>query len=236
MTQKNIVLMNSLYSFFQIPAHIQILLSILRGESKISLRVVDWFVTNYSKKKNITYLISEHDGRIIFDEDDERMKQPYRQFVVYLHYKLQLKGYQKKQFDPFCRRQRIDFYYDNDNSIQTTVGQLNFFRWAITNNIIEYIDQHLKVIETDMNTCYKMAYKKQTRVKGSQDNREEAEAQEDDSSETAYPMSSSSSSVSTSSGSASCSSSSSRRKRQELSASASKTIHKSHIKVLVTFD
>ena len=64
--------------------------------------------------------------------------------IVYLNYKSQLKAYSKKQFDPFCRRERILFYVgkyngvDND-PLRTTVGQLNFFRWAIQNKILDYI-------------------------------------------------------------------------------------------------
>ena len=85
---------------------------IINGQSKISLRVMDWFVTNYSKKNNISYLINK-DGNIINSISDN---QTGKEFVVYLDYKLQLKGYQKKQFDPFCRRSRINFYYDGDKS------------------------------------------------------------------------------------------------------------------------
>ena len=34
--------------------------------------------------------------------------------------------------------------------MQTTVGQLNFFRWAIENNVLEYIQTHLPEIEKAM--------------------------------------------------------------------------------------
>ena len=34
--------------------------------------------------------------------------------------------------------------------MQTTVGQLNFFRWAIENNVLEYIQTHLPDIEKAM--------------------------------------------------------------------------------------
>ena len=46
-----------------------------------------------------------------------------------------------KQFDPFCRRDRIQFNYGKDKYIITTVGQLNFFRWAIENKVLDYIKQ-----------------------------------------------------------------------------------------------
>ena len=68
-------------------------------------------------------------------------------------YKSQLKSYSKKKFDPFCRRDRINFNC-NDIDIETTMGQLNFFKWAIDNMIIEYIIQNYEDIENDMNICY----------------------------------------------------------------------------------
>ena len=81
-------------------------------------------------------------------------------FNVYLNYKSQLKAYSKKQFDPFCRKIRkvngkqvyegIKFYYDDKKYIETTVGQLNFFRWAISNGVLSYIIDHLTDIVDDM--------------------------------------------------------------------------------------
>tara|TARA_Y100001970_G_scaffold281092_2_gene391172 strand:- start:219 stop:929 length:711 start_codon:yes stop_codon:yes gene_type:complete len=156
MTQKPItnrqdLLMYSLTKFFCKKAHIDELLSILMDDnnSKISLRIIDWFVTNFSKKNNTTYPIV--------------LKRPHgsdikKQFMVYLDYKSQLKAFSKKQFDPFCRRDRIMFYYDTDKHIVTTVGQLNFFRWAIRNDVLKYIKNNLQDIEKDMNTSIKHIY------------------------------------------------------------------------------
>jgi hypothetical protein len=62
-----------------------------------------------------------------------------------------LKAYSKKRFDPFCRWDRITIPYTNGTYIQTTIGQLNFFKWAIENNIVQYIEQHYDTIEDDMN-------------------------------------------------------------------------------------
>jgi len=151
---KQNLLMNSLETFFKKKENLDVIMPIINGQSKISLRVMDWFVTNYSKKNNISYLINK-DGNIINSISDN---QTGKEFVVYLDYKLQLKGYQKKQFDPFCRRSRINFYYDGNKSLVTTVGQLNFFRWTIQNSVLTYISEHLEEIESDMNTCYKAIY------------------------------------------------------------------------------
>ena len=63
-------------------------------------------------------------------------------FKVYFDYKLKLKAYSKKRFDPFCRWDRIIIPYNNTSSIQTTIGQLNFFKWALENRVIDYIDNN----------------------------------------------------------------------------------------------
>ena len=110
------------------------ILKILNGEAAISLRIVDWFVTNYSKQKFIVYDL-----------------QSGKRFKVYNDYKLKLKAYSKKRFDPFCRWDRVMIPYKNGQCIQTTIGQLNFFKWALENEIIDYIDREYDTIERDMN-------------------------------------------------------------------------------------
>ena len=110
------------------------ILTILNGESTISLRILDWFVTNYAKQKYVVYPL----------KTGERFK-------VYNDYKLKLKAYSKKRFDPFCRWDKIVIPYRNNQSIQTTIGQLNFFKWVIENGIIEFIEKDYTVIEDDMN-------------------------------------------------------------------------------------
>jgi hypothetical protein len=71
---------------------------------------------------------------------------------VYNDYKLKLKAYSKRRLDPFCRWERITIPYDDEKYMETTIGQLNFFKWAIENQIIEYIKTHYDTIENDMNT------------------------------------------------------------------------------------
>ena len=110
------------------------MLSIINGESNISLRIIDWFTTNYSKK-NFT----------IFDNEKQK------RFNVYEDYKLKLKAFKKQRFDPFCRWERIQIPFGNNHSIETTIGQLNFFKWALENDIISYIEKNYEFIEKDMN-------------------------------------------------------------------------------------
>jgi hypothetical protein len=46
-------------------------------------------------------------------------------------------------------------------NIQTTIGQLNFFKWAFENEIIEYIEKYKSDIESDMNARNGTAKRKQ---------------------------------------------------------------------------
>ncbi len=130
------LLMISLSKFYNIKCNMQKILPIIDGTSPISLRLIDWFVTNYAKKYN-NVITQEVNNNVLH-------------FNVYLSYRSQLKAYSKQLFDPFRRRERITFIFDNKNSVETTIGQLNFFRWVIQNNIIDYVEKHLKEIEDDM--------------------------------------------------------------------------------------
>ena len=143
---QNELLLKNLLEFYRNSYNIDKMLNIINGESKISLRIVDWFTTNYAKK-NYT----------VYNNNDIRFK-------VYNDYKLKLKAYSKKRFDPFCRWDRISIPYKNNTEIQTTIGQLNFFRWAIENNVIEYIEKNYESIETDMNTRNSTAKKQEKMI------------------------------------------------------------------------
>lgn len=137
------------------------LLDILEGKNKISLRIIDWFVTNYSKKHNVEYTLKKKitspkkitmkkiHGKA--SKKDDSRSANLKHVNVFLSYKNLLNAYSKKIFDPFCRRDRIEFEFKDKKKIVTTVGQLNFFRWAIQNNVLNYIIEHYKEIEEDMN-------------------------------------------------------------------------------------
>ena len=92
---------------------------------------------------------------------------------VFHSYKSQLKAYSKKRFDPFCRRDRLLFKIDDDNSVATTIGQLNFFKWAISNLVLDYIELNKDDIESDMNTCLKLMKLNHDKKNGSRKKRQE---------------------------------------------------------------
>ena len=135
MDSQNDLLLHKLMEFYNKENNLDKMLKIINGESRISLRIVDWFSTNYAKKNVTTY-----------DTDN------CPRFKVYNDYKLKLKAYSKRRFDPFCRWDRIKMPFGNkEYSIETTIGQLNFFKWAIENKIIKFIEENYTVIEQDMN-------------------------------------------------------------------------------------
>ena len=143
------LLLDSLNKFYENPYNGSKLLSVLNNEKSISLRSIDWFITNYSKKNNIYYNVYKDNKDILsFKEKDNKL---VTNLNVFQSYKSQLRAYSKKKFDPFCRRNRINFSCQGQN-ISTTIGQLNFFKWAISNLIVEYIVIHKNKIEHDMNT------------------------------------------------------------------------------------
>jgi hypothetical protein len=136
---QNELLLKNLLDFYQDRDNLHKMMRIINGESNISLRIVDWFVTNYAKKYYTVYSLPTPDRA-----DEIRFK-------VYNDYKLKLKAYSKKRFDPFCRWDRIQIPYDDEKYMETTIGQLNFFKWAIENAIVDYIRENYAAIEEDMN-------------------------------------------------------------------------------------
>lgn len=180
-TTQNDLLLNNLMDFYRDETNLSRMLKIITGESKISLRIVDWFATNYAKKYYTLFIIED--------------KSETRRFKVYFDYKLKLKAYSKKRFDPFCRWDRISIPYKTGTSIETTIGQLNFFKWAIENKVIEYIEENYETIEKDMNSRNSTSKRKETVTDNSK----------------------------------------TRKKREELSISATKSIKKEEVEIVVQF-
>ena len=146
---KTLLLLESLIKYYS--KNINILTSIITQKNTLSLRILDWLVTNYAKKYNIVYKIHKNSEETNFN--------------IYLDYKNQLKAYSKKYFDPFCRRERIlintkDLSWkilennkqkiDTNFELVTTVGQLNFFKWFIENNVLNYAIENIQKIDKDM--------------------------------------------------------------------------------------
>ncbi len=182
-TTQNELLLNNLLEFYKDKDQLSRMLKIITGESKISLRIVDWFATNYAKKNYTLYDMKNSSGETT-------------RFKVYFDYKLKLKAYSKRRFDPFCRWDRISIPYTNGTCIETTIGQLNFFKWAIENKVIDYIEANYDIIEKDMNNRNSTSKRKESVVDNSK----------------------------------------TRKKREELSISATKSIKKEDVEIVVKFN
>ena len=176
---QNDLLLNNLLEFYKGNDNMDKMLNIINGESRISLRIIDWFATNYAKKYYTVYQLEGTENR----------------FKVYNDYKLKLKAYSKRRFDPFCRWDRITVPYNENSHIQTTIGQLNFFKWALENHVVDYIEQNYANIEKDMNN------RNSTSKNKALDNKNKT-----------------------------------RKKREELSVSATKSIKKEKVEIVVKFD
>jgi hypothetical protein len=190
-TTQNDLLLNNLMEFYKNDNNLDKMLKIITGESKISLRIVDWFATNYAKKYYTLYSFEDIHGIT-------------RRFKVYVDYKLKLKAYSKRRFDPFCRWERISIPYKNDTFIETTIGQLNFFKWTLENKVINYIEENYETIEKDMNTRNSTSKRKELSIDNNTCNTNN--------------------------------NTKTRKKREELSISATKSIKKEKVEIVVNFN
>ena len=174
-SSKSELLEQTLIEFYKNDNNIKIIESILSQNTNLSLRILDWLVTNYSKKNQIIYDVELYNQAL-------NKQDVLQNFNIFKNYKGQLKAYSKKYFDPFCRRGRIfynnqthktetipndeiDNYNIRKDGFITTIGQLNFFRWAITYKIIQYAIKNIDSIEKDMLTTYKLKKNNKSKLK-----------------------------------------------------------------------
>jgi hypothetical protein len=195
LSTQNALLLSHLRRFFEHRPYLERMMQVISGETRISLRIVDWFVTNYAKKDYVVY----------------ELKNNVR-FKVFNDYKLKLKAYSKKKFDPFCRWSRIRIPFDAETEMETTIGQLNFFKWSIENGVLDYIEEHFEEIEQDMNNRNSLAKRRTAGTTASSTTT--ATEEEEESVDMAKT----------------------RKKREELSVSACKCIKKEHVKIVVRFN
>ena len=114
---KSTILLTSINNFYNEEKNRTKLMNILDKTSGISLRNLEWFITNYAKKNNTMY--TTQDGKL---------------FTVHCAYKSSLDGYSKKLFDPFCRSEKFPYVIPGtSHEVHTTLAQLNFIDY-ISNN------------------------------------------------------------------------------------------------------
>jgi hypothetical protein len=206
-------LLSELLEFYKNREYLDILKKIINREfiihksKKVSIRIVNWFVTNYAKQHFTVYELYNT------STTSER-------FFVWTRFRSAEDGYSKDLFDPYCRKDRIMIPYDENTNIVTTIGQLNFFKWAIINKVVDYIVVNYDAITLDMNTRLTMKNK---------------HSKTEDSISTISTISSTDESSSKSTGTCNNNNSKTRKKREELSVSACLSIRKEFVPVKITF-
>lgn len=149
------------------------MVDIITKKSKVSLRLLDWYVTQYVKLNDVFY--NNVSDKIHYN--------------VHLEYKTQLKLYKKTYFDPFCRLKegvtnKFNYNYDKKDKnkiISTNIGQLNFFQWAISNKIVDHVEVDIDKISKSMNEFNKLNKKKRRKNVDSDSATEEPDVESKDS-------------------------------------------------------
>lgn len=186
----------------------KIMVSIINGDSYISLRFLDWFITQYSSNHTVRYYIDVY----LNDDILTQTKKPKITsgnskksasgvnksiklnstdnkgiddlFNVHISYKAQLRSFRKQYFDPFRRRKKFKYYFAHDKEkkhpLVTTIGQLNFFKWLFTKGVLHYVIYNYTVLYAEVTKHNEITKKnKIKKIKNSEDDSEE----DDDSSE-----------------------------------------------------
>lgn len=152
--QKNIDLMIEITKYYDNKKHIEELLKYLGSDRLISMRMIEFFVSVYCDENSVIYSLKNSDKTI-------------EHFNVGLRYRSAIGNYNKDYFDPFCRKQKITYIYklddDNYKQIHTSIGQLNFFKWAFIYRVLKYMKNNYEYIEKE-----KKQYDKENKIKRSQ--------------------------------------------------------------------
>ena len=159
------ILIKDLLRDFSNPTYLNVFKKIVLDEKLISLRLLDCFATNYSKNKIVW--INNID---IHEKYKQKLKShtkkffdPFcrRQRIIISGVDIDIQNDEEIQEvrdkNEFIQLQYKFIDYDKklhkkkiQNGIVTTIGQLNFFKWCIEYNILNYILEHHKEIEIYM--------------------------------------------------------------------------------------
>ena len=112
---------------------------LINRKAEFSLRLIDWFVVNYATEIPVIYKWGD---KVV------NVKTSYQEMM---------RRYKRRFFDPFRRKMRLYFTipaikteHGEDETFNTTVGQLLYFRWAFENGIIEQASLHIDQIYAHM--------------------------------------------------------------------------------------
>lgn len=132
-SRKDEVLLNSVLVWFnEEESRVQTFSDIVHHKNGLSLRIIDWLITNFTKSFSVAI---ESDGL------PRNLRKDYHK---------NLTAHNKKNFDPFARRRRIKIVLFGEEKRVSTIGQLNFFRWFLSKNLVEVLLENKSVVEKHM--------------------------------------------------------------------------------------
>jgi len=137
----------------------QVFLPLVFEKQPVSLRALDWLVTNYAKKFHIVLAPGSMSGPV---------------FNIFFEYISMLRFWKRPLFDPF-RRSTPVFFHWNSEIKETTVAQLNFVHWVHSNGVLDFARDHAAEIEQDMKTTLSVCHeeKEQAKAQGQKRKRHE---------------------------------------------------------------
>lgn len=132
---------------------VQKMVNIINNEDTISLRLLNWFAMKYSATMMALDFVNS-DGKIeLFD--------------VKISYRARLNTHSKRYFDPFRRGRKFDYEYDKTDksrAVETTLCQLNFFRWMFMHDLMDYVEENFEELKNKMGS-YNTQEKKKKETK-----------------------------------------------------------------------
>ena len=102
-----------------------VLIPIISGAHAVSIRIMDWYVTNYTLAHGTSYMWT-----------DPKSKES-RLFSVHLEYSTTLNSKGRPLFDPFRRGPRVFLSGSNEMVHESTLGQLFFWKWVTRYNVLD---------------------------------------------------------------------------------------------------
>jgi hypothetical protein len=102
-----------------------ILIPIISGAHAVSIRIMDWYVTNYTLAHGTHYTWTNPKSK------------ECRIFSVHLEYGTTLNSKGRLLFDPFRRGPRVLLSGSNGMVHESTLGQLFFWRWATRYGVLD---------------------------------------------------------------------------------------------------
>ena len=127
-------------------------------QNNISVRIINWFVTNFSKFHNTSITNNNSSTN---NSSTNNSSTNNSNFFVLNQFGSAKSAFNKTLFDPYCRSNKIRIPISSISHllpttsthppfIITSIAQLNFFKWAISNNILQFIDLHFMSIFMDL--------------------------------------------------------------------------------------